>query len=110
MAMIFNNMMIKNVGTTAVETLQTNSSTRMTVVGLRLTNVYVSAVNATVELRDDTTTETVFVSRNLNINSNQSLNVLTDNERLILSPNNTLLIRSDTVSSLDCVISYASIT
>lgn len=110
MAMTFNNLLTKNIGTSSVETLQTNSSTRMTVVGLRLTNTYASAVNATVEIRDDNTTETYFVSKNLNIDSNQSVNILNNNERLILSPNNTLLITSDTVDSLVSVISYASIT
>lgn len=110
MAMTFNNMLIKNIGISPVETLQTDSSTRITVVGLRLTNIYPSTVYATVSIRDDGGSTTVFVTKSLEINSNETASILFNGERLIMGTDNTLLISSDTDDSIDAVISYASIT
>lgn len=110
MATTFDNMLIKNIGLLSVETLQTDSSTRITVVGLRITNTSLSTAYATVSIRDDSSSTTVIVSKNLEIESNKSVSVLASGERLILGPDNTLLINSDADDSLDAVASYATIT
>lgn len=110
MATTFDNMLVKNIGLLSVETLQTDSSTRITVVGLRLTNTYPSTVYATVSMRDDDGSTTAFVTKSLEISSNETASILTNGERLIMGTDNTLLISSDTDDSLDAVISYANIT
>lgn len=109
MATEFKNVVIKNVGTKPVEILETNASTRSTVIGLSLTNLTESFVYVSVLLEDNTSV-TGYYLKDTVLPSNTSLRVVSTGEKLIVAPENRLLVQASIDDALDVVLSHVEIT
>lgn len=109
MATFFRNTVIKNVGTKPVEVAATTASSRFTVIGLSCTNLTQDFVYVSVLLEDDTS-NTGFYLKDTLVPANTSLRAVQQGEKLIVAPENKLLVQSNINDSIDVVISYVEIT
>ena len=105
MALDIQNNNVENIGTTPVIVLQTNSTKKNTVIGLSLTNVSNTVVNASVILEDAANVSAYYL-KNTIIATGTSLRLVSTGEKLILSPNNKLYVQSSSPDSLDVIVSY----
>ena len=109
MATLFKNSVVKNVGKEPVEILETDASTRATVIGLSLTNLTSSFVYVSVLLQDDTSVTGYYLKETL-LPANTSLRAVSTGEKLIVATNNKLLVQSSVNDSVDVVLSHVEIT
>jgi hypothetical protein len=108
MATTFKNKVVTQIGTAQTEVLATSDNNRITVVGFSLANLTDGVVLIDVTLRDDTSAEGYY-AKELILPPNTSLRVLNGGEKLILTPNNNLYVKSNVEDSLDCVLSTVEI-
>jgi hypothetical protein len=108
MATFFRNKVVKEIGTSDEIALTTDGATRSTVIGLSLANLTEYPVYASVKVVDDTSTEGFYL-KEVMIPSESSLRALSAGEKLVLAPNNQLVIASNQPDSLDAIISYVDI-
>ena len=108
MATQFKNRVIKDVGTSPILALETDASTRSTIIGLSLANLTESVVSISVIVHDDTSVEGHFM-KDVMVPPNTSLRALSAGEKLILAPSNQLYIVANQDDALDAVISYVDI-
>ncbi len=108
MATLFRTKVVKNIGTTPVDALQTVSNNRFTIIGCNLANVIDDPVTIDLYVIDSTSVAGYYV-KGLLIPANTSLKVITNGEKLILAEQCGLRIVSNYDSSIDATISYAEI-
>jgi hypothetical protein len=108
MATTFKNKVIKEVGAVPIIALETDANTRSTIVGISLANLTGGIVYASVMIKDDTSITGYFLKEVL-VPPNTSLRALSAGEKLILAPDNQLLLMADQDAGLDAVISYVDI-
>jgi len=108
MATTFKNKVIKEVGAVPIIALETDSNTRSTIVGISLANLTSGIIYASVMVKDDTSITGYFLKEVL-VPPNSSLRALSAGEKLILAPDNQLLLMADQDAGLDAVISYVDI-
>jgi hypothetical protein len=108
MATTFKNKVVTEIGTSTTEVLSTSDNNRITVVGFSLANLTDGVVLIDVTLRDSDST-TGYYAKELLLPPNTSLRVLNGGEKLILTPNNNLYVRSNVDNSVDCVLSTVEI-
>jgi len=109
MATLFENKVIKNVGTKPVLILETDASTRNTVVGLSLTNLTSEFCYCDIILEDNTSVAGYYLKDTV-LPANTSLRAVSTGEKLIIAPNNRLLVRSSVDDSIDVILSVVEIT
>lgn len=108
MATTFKNKVIKEVGILPIIALETDAATRSTIISISLANLSSELVYASVIVKDDTSVEGFFL-KDVIIPPNSSLRALSAGEKLILAPDNQLLILANQDEALDAVISYVDI-
>jgi hypothetical protein len=108
MATTFKNKAIKEIGTVPIIAIETDANTRSTLVGLSLANLTDYNVYMNLLVADDTSIQSYFM-KDVLLPPNSSLRALAAGEKLILAPENQLLIQADTDDSVDAVISYVDI-
>jgi len=108
MATTFRNKVVTQIGTETTEVLATNDNNRITVVGFSLANLTDGVVLIDVTLRD-ADSATGYYAKEMILPPNTSLRVLNGGEKLILTPNNNLYVRSNVDESIDCVLSTVEI-
>ena len=108
MATFFRTKVEKNIGTTPVDVLATTINSRFTIVGCNLANTTDYSVIVDIEV-EDASAVTGYYIKQLVIDPYTSMKVITNGEKLILSEECKLRITSDTVDSVDAIISYAEI-
>ena len=108
MATTFKNKVVTEIGTSTTEVLATGDNNRITVVGFSLANLTDGVVLIDVTLRDEASV-TGYYAKELLLPPNTSLRVLNGGEKLILTPNNNLYVRSNVDNSIDCVLSTVEI-
>jgi len=109
MATEFKNAVIKNIGTQPVEIVSTSASERATVIGLSLTNLTSSFVYISILIEDDTSVSGYYLKDTL-LPANTSLRAVSTGEKLIIAPDNKLLVQSSLDDSVDVVMSHVLIT
>jgi hypothetical protein len=109
MATFFRNNVIKQIGLKPVEILATTPANRATVIGLSLTNLTTSFVYCSVLIQDDTSVTGYYLKDTL-LPANTSLRVVSTGEKLIVAPENKLLVQASVNDSIDAVLSYVEIT
>lgn len=110
MATLLKNKLLANIGSTETLILTTGSSTRVTVIGLSLTNITDAMVLASIRILDTITTDTAYYIRNVIIPPHQSLRVVNGGEKLVLSQSMSVYVQTNTESSIDLVMSYVELT
>jgi hypothetical protein len=108
MATQFKNKVVKEVGPVPILALETDASTRSTIIGLNMANLTDFIVYASILLHDDTSAEGYFM-KDVIVPPNSSLHALAAGEKLILAPSNQLYLVADQDEALDVVISYVDI-
>lgn len=109
MATLLKNTVIKNCGTLPVLIYETLPTTRVTVLGLSFTNLTETFVYVDVLVEDDTSVSGYYLRQSL-LPANTSLRAVSTGEKLVLAPNNRLLVRSSLDDSVDVIVSYVEIT
>lgn len=112
MATAFKNTITKNLGTTPVSVLTTNSTTRGTIIGLSLANLTKDAVTVSVTLTDNGVIPAItgYYLKDVIIPPNQTLRAVNGGEKLLVAINNDLQVVSNTSASVDVITSYVEIT
>jgi hypothetical protein len=108
MATQFKNKVIKEVGPVPILALDTNASTKSTIIGFNLANLTDFIVYASITIKDDTSVEGYFM-KDIMVPPNASMRALAAGEKLILAPSNELYVVADQDEALDLVISYVDI-
>ena len=108
MATFFRTKVVTNIGTTPVDALQTVENNRFTIIGCNLANTTQDDVYIDIFVIDSSSVAGYYI-KGLMIPSSNSVKVITNGEKLILSEQCGLRIVSDTDSSVDAIISYAEI-
>ena len=108
MATTFRNKVVKDIGTQKIVAIETNGSTRSTIIGISLANTTKGAVSVNILIGDDASSEGYYL-KDVMIPPKGSLKPLGPAEKLILAPTNTLLFQSSKTDSVDAVLSYVDI-
>lgn len=108
MATFFKNSVIKDIGTTPVKVVETQTNSRATVIGMSLTNLTLGAILVSVEVQDDTSTRGYFC-KDVLVPSNTSLRVVNGGEKLILGNSNELYVSCNIDHGVDALVSYVEI-
>jgi len=108
MATTFKNKVVKDIGTQKIIAISTNASTRSTIIGISLANTTKGAVSVSILVGDDASSEGFYL-KDVLLPPNGTLKPLGPAEKLILAPNNTLLLQSNKTDSVDAVLSYVDI-
>ena len=108
MATYFKTQIAKNIGTTPLDVIGTVDNNRFTVVGCNLANTIDEDVIVDIFVVDSSSTAAYYL-KGLVISPYTSAKVITNGEKLILEPNTFLRVVSDTVDSIDAVVSYVEI-
>ena len=108
MATQFKNKVIKEVGPIPILALETDASTRSTIIGMNLANLTDFITYASIIIHDDTSVEGYFM-KDVMVPPNSSLHALAAGEKLILAPSNELYFVADQDEALDVIISYVDI-
>lgn len=109
MATLFKNVVVKNVGSQPVKILETDASTRTTVIGLSLTNLTSEFLYCSVLLQDDTSV-TGYYLKDTVVPANTSLRAVSTGEKFIVAPTNILYVQSSIDDSIDVILSYVEVT
>ncbi len=108
MATFFRTRVVKSIGTTPADVVQTVGNNRFTIIGCNLANVTDNPVTIDIYVVDSSSTAAYYI-KGLVIPENTSAKVITNGEKLILAEQCGLRIVSNTADSVDAVISYAEI-
>jgi hypothetical protein len=110
MATVFKNVLTTGIGTSPSTVLTSNASATTTIIGLSLTNITGSIVQASIQLNDTVAVTSAYFIQNLTIPPNSSARVVTGGEKLNLGPLSTVVITSNVASSIDLVMSWVEIS
>lgn len=110
MANTFNRKLSRNIGTslTAIGSYTVGASTKTVVVGLILSNTTGGTINVDATLHDGSNDH--YLVKNAPISSGGSLVIIGGDQKIVLTTNDSIKIKSDTASSLDAVMSIMEIT
>ena len=108
MATTFRNKVVKDISTQKIVAIETNGSTRSTIIGISLANTTKGAVSVNILVKDDGSSEGFYL-KDVMIPPKSTLKPLGPSEKLILAPSNQLLFQSNKINSVDAVISYVDI-
>jgi len=109
MATLLKNTVIKNCGTVPVEIYETLPTTRVTILGLSFTNLTDKFLYVNVMVEDDTSVTGYYLKDTI-LPAGSSLRAVSTGEKLVLAPNNKLLVSSSLDDSVDVIVSYVEIT
>jgi hypothetical protein len=108
MATFFKTAVIPNIGTTPAVVLVSTSNGRNTLIGCNLANTTDEDVIIDIQITNADAVSGYYIKQ-LVVSPYTSVKVITNGEKLILAENCQMTITSDTVDSIDAVISYAEI-
>jgi hypothetical protein len=97
-------------GTISPCMITSNASATTTVIGLSLTNVTPSIVQASVQLQDTVAGTAAYFVQNITMPPNTSVRLVNGGERLVVGPSTNILLWSNLASSLDVVMSWVEIS
>ena len=109
MATFFRNKVVKNVGSKPVEIVATEPTSRFTIIGLSCTNLTTDFVYISVYVEDDTS-NTGFYLKDTLLPANTSIRAVQQGEKLIMAPENKLLVSANLNDAVDVIVSYVEIT
>jgi len=108
MATFFRNKVVKDLGTVSTHMVETTAASRVTVIGLSMTNLTTAVIKVSITLTDNTSTTGYFI-KDVTIPPNQSLRVINGGEKLVMAENNLLAASADRENAADVIVSYVEI-
>jgi len=112
MATFFRNKLESEVGTSEIEVISVGTTSRVTVIGMSLTNLTDDIVRASIRIENTdeaSPNDSAYYIKNVIVPANQSLRVINGGEKLVLAGDMKVYIQSNTAASLDFVASYVEI-
>jgi hypothetical protein len=112
MATFFRNKLESEIGTSEVEVISVPLNSRVTIIGMSLTNLTDDVVKATIRIENTTESspnDSAYYIKDVMVPANQSLRVINGGEKLILADNMNVHVQSNTADSLDFIASYVEI-
>lgn len=112
MATFFRNRLESEIGTSEVEVISVVTASRVTVIGMSLTNLTADVIRATVRIENTVASapnDTAFFIKDVTIQPNQSLRVVNGGEKLVLAGDMKVYVKSNTADSMDFIASYVEI-
>ena len=112
MATFFRNRLESEIGTTEVEVISVATISRVTVIGMSLTNLTSDIIRATIRVENTVASapnDTAFYIKDVTIQPNQSLRVVNGGEKLVLAGDMKVYVQSNVADSMDFVASYVEI-
>lgn len=101
----FKNKIQPNISTTLTTVYQCPSEKTATVVGMSLANIATTPIMVSVALFDTSTSTTAYIVKNAPIPVGGSLIVVGGDQKVIIENGDTLRVISDTVNSVDAILS-----
>jgi hypothetical protein len=112
MATYFRNKLESEVGTSEIEVISVATNSRVTVIGMSLTNLTDDIVRATIRIEntdESAPNNSAYYIKNVMVPANQSLRVINGGEKLVLAGDMKVYVQSNTADSLDFIASYVEI-
>jgi hypothetical protein len=112
MATFFRNKLESGVGTSEVEVISVAETSRVTIIGMSLTNLTGGIVLATIRVENTdeiAPNNSAYYIKDVIIPPNQSLRVINGGEKLVLAGFMNVYIQSNVADSLDFIASYVEI-
>jgi membrane protease subunit (stomatin/prohibitin family) len=112
MATFFRNRLESEIGTTEVEVISVATISRVTVIGMSLTNLTSDIIRATIRVENTVASapnDTAFYIKDVTIQPNQSLRVVNGGEKLVLAGDMKVYVQSNVADSMDFIASYVEI-
>jgi hypothetical protein len=111
MATFFKNKLQSNIGTTELEIIDVETNSRVTVIGLSLTNMTDNPTLASIRVVNTATEpdESAYYIKDVLVPPNQSLRVINGGEKLVLAGDMKVFVQASVANSLDLVASYVEI-
>jgi hypothetical protein len=115
MATAFKNLLYSEIGTDEVEIISVATNSKLTIIGLSLTNLTGGIILATIRIENNADgitapNDTAYYVKDVVIPPNQSLRVINGGEKLVLAGDMKVYVKSNTLASIDLVASYVEIT
>ena len=108
MANQFKKSMVTDVSTTLTPVYTTGASTRATVIGINIANTTSGTILVSIKFTDETSTEG-YIVKDVPIAKNTSLAAMGGDQKLVMEPNNTISVISNTADSADVIVSALEI-
>lgn len=110
MANTFTRKLSRSIGTslTAVGTYTVGASTDVTVIGLTVANTSASQVLVDATLNDGS--NDTYIVKNAPVPAGSSLVIIGGDQKVVLTTNDSIKVKSDTAGSVDAVMSILEIT
>jgi len=112
MATFFRNKLESEIGTSETEVISVDTNSRVTVIGMSLTNLTGGIVLATIRIENTVASapnDSAYYVKDVVVPPNQSLRVINGGEKLVLAGDMKVYVQSNTASSLDFIASYVEI-
>lgn len=112
MATFFRNKLQSEVGTSEVEVISVSTNSRVTIIGMSLTNLTGGIVLATIRVENTTASapnDSAYYIKEVVVPPNQSLRVINGGEKLVLAGDMKVHVVSNVADSLDFIASYVEI-
>lgn len=112
MATFFRNKLQSGVGTSEIEVVAVGTTSRVTIIGMSLTNLTGGIVLATIRVENTTLStpnDSAYYIKDVIVPPNQSLRVINGGEKLVLAGDMKVYVQSNVADSLDFIASYVEI-
>ena len=112
MATFFRNKLQSEIGVTEVEVINVDTNSRVTVIGMSVTNLTGGIVLATIRVENTVATtpnDSAYYIKDVVVPPNQSLRVINGGEKLVLAGDMKVYVNSNVADSLDFIASYVEI-
>ena len=112
MATFFRNKLQSEIGVTEVEVIDVDTNSRVTVIGMSVTNLTGGIVLATIRVENTEATtpnDSAYYIKDVVVPPNQSLRVINGGEKLVLAGDMKVYVNSNVADSLDFIASYVEI-
>jgi hypothetical protein len=112
MATFFRNKLESEIGISEVSVIAVGTTSRVTIIGMSLTNLTEDVVRATIRIENTeevSPNDSAYYIKNVLVPANQSLRVINGGEKLVLAGDMNVYVQSDTANSLDFIASYVEI-
>lgn len=108
MANQFKKTMTTGIGETPIEIYATDASTRATVIGINIANTTESSIYVDLTFTDETS-QTGYIVKGTEVPPGTALAAMGGDQKLVLEPNNSISLTSDTSASVDVIVSSLEI-
>ena len=112
MATFFRNKLESEIGISEIEVIDVSTNSRVTVIGMSVTNLTGGIVLATIRVENTTASspnDSAYYIKDVVVPPNQSLRVINGGEKLVLAGDMKVYVKSNVASSLDFIASYVEI-